>query len=147
MNKYHISFYGRKNGEKLKLHHETVIKASEPEAIESLGINYANILVKSIGCIPLVLITYGALYKLTPHVYENAKRNLQRADGSRYYSKFINAADPFILFEKTIREDKSEYYSNAWSGEWEAIDSHLKDFKKWVDYRSAASRIVRKLED
>lgn len=133
MKKFHISFYGRRKGEKIKLHHETVIKDSQGKAIESLGIVYSDILTKSIASFELNLVTYGVLYQLTPHTLENAKKNLQLADGSRFNSKFVNAADECILFEKTILEDKTEYYSNAWSGDYESLVIRLKKFGTWVD--------------
>lgn len=133
MKKFHISFFGRRKGEKLQLHHETVIKESREKAIESLGILYSDILVKSIAIFELDLVTYGVLYNLTPHSYENAKKNLQWADGSHFRSKSVNAADECILFEKTIHEDKTEYYSNAWSGDYESLVIRLKKFQTWVD--------------
>lgn len=135
MKKFHISFYAYKRddpAQKMRRYHETVIEASEEKAFEKLEEKYHSIRKKLIGEID---VTYGVLYMLTPNTLDNAKTNLLRADGRHLKPMWVHEHDTYILFEKTIREDHSEYYSNAWSdSELEAIVKKLKKYQTWHNH-------------
>lgn len=138
MKKFHISFYAYKKNDpaaKMKRYQETIIEESEEKAFEKLQEQYHSIRKKLIGAIDATPVTYGVLYELTKRTLDNAKTNLYKADGRQKSPAWVHEHDTYILFEKTIREDHTEYYSNAWSdSEYEAIVKKLKKFQTWHNH-------------
>lgn len=85
--------------------------------------------------------TYGILKELTPHTLFAAQRDIYNAFGEHIISQFVCKNDKYVLFEKTIRPDDTEYYSNAWSSsDLNYITAKCERFTSYYDYINQNSR-------
>lgn len=79
--------------------------------------------------------TYAILKECTEHTIFTVMRNIYDSKGSHFVPERVSAQDKYILLERSMRPDGSEYYSNAWSSsDLATVKGKMESFNSFFDY-------------
>lgn len=85
---------------------------------------------------------YVILKEVTEHTLYKVERDIYDSKGVHFVPNRINPQDKYILFERSMRDDGTEYYSNAWSSsDLSYLSSKMINFNSFFDYISGKMKL------
>jgi hypothetical protein len=79
--------------------------------------------------------TYAILKEVTEYTLWIINRDIFDSKGNHFVPKSVRPQDKYILLEITMREDGTEFYSNALSSsDFNYMQSKMRDFNSFFDY-------------